>query len=315
MVFVKLILTPPDEFCMGKRSRPVQPSGSMRERASGSWELRAYSGVDARTGRERYISRTVRGSRRDASRGLRELVAVAATGRAIGAASSFATLIDGWLGAKEHCWSATTMTNTRSLVKCHLLPRLGPVPVGAVTTVQIDVLLADLSRTGLSAGTVNRIRAVIHAALAQAVRWDWIWSNPASLAGRREAAPKAHEVPKPEIVASLMASLRVSDPVLMLLVRLAATTGARRGELLGLSWSDVDLERGRVRLVHGLVDASGGAVLQMRKTKNANCVDLDSDTLQLVREHSSEVRPRAAERGLAFGDCPVFAKEADVQER
>ena len=74
-------------------------------------------------------------------------------------------------------------------------------------------------------------------------------------------------------------------------------------------------ERGRVRLVHGLVDAAGGPVLQLRKTKNANCVDLDSDTLQVVREHSIEVRLRAAERGLVFGDCPVFAKEADVQER
>ena len=94
-------------------------------------------------------------------------------------------------------------------------------------------------------------------------------SNPASLTGRREEAPSAHLVPAPTAVAALMTWLLVSDPALMLLVRLAATTGARRGELLGL-WRDVDLERGRVRLVHGLVDGAEGPVLQFRKTRNAN---------------------------------------------
>lgn len=161
---------------MGKRGRPVQRVGSMRQRSSGAWELRAYAGVDARTGRERYVTRTVHGSRSAAARGLRELVAVAHVahvGPTVGASASFATLVDSWLAAKEPRWSPTTLSNTRSPVKCHLMPRLGSVPVGAVSTAQIDELLADLGRAGLSAGSVNLVRSIIHAALAQAVRWDW----------------------------------------------------------------------------------------------------------------------------------------------
>ena len=48
---------------MGKRGRAIQPAGSMRQRSPGSWELRAYAGVDALTGKVRYQTRTVRASK------------------------------------------------------------------------------------------------------------------------------------------------------------------------------------------------------------------------------------------------------------
>ncbi len=99
--------------------------------------------------------------------------------------------------------------------------------------------------------------------------------------------------------------------MLMMFVRLAATTGARRGEILGLSWADVDLAHGRVRLVRGLIDAAGGPVLQDRKTKNANCVDLDTETVELLRTHREQCSERAAARGVPVAGCPLFST-ADV---
>jgi len=99
--------------------------------------------------------------------------------------------------------------------------------------------------------------------------------------------------------------------MLMTFVRLAATTGARRGEILGLSWADVDLVHGRVRLVRGLIDAAGDPVLQDRKTKNANCVDLDLETVALLRTHREQCSERAAARGVPVAGCPLFST-ADV---
>ena len=183
--------------------------------------------------------------------------------------------------------------------------------VGAITTAQIDQLLCELGGSVLSAGTVGRIRGVLHAALAQAVRWDWIWSNPATNAMRIEVGPRCHVVPEPAVVSHVLESLRRTDPMLMMFVRLAATTGARRGEILGLSWADVDLVHGRVRLVRGLIDAAGGAVLQDRKTKNANCVDLDLETVELLRTHWEQCSKRAAARGVPVAGCPLFST-ADV---
>lgn len=103
---------------------------------------------------------------------MRELVLVAQRGPAFGARASFASLLEAWLAAKAASWSASTLRETKSIVSHHLIPRLGTVPVGAVTTQQLDDVLVDLRRS-LSVGTVTRIRMVLHAALAQAVRWDW----------------------------------------------------------------------------------------------------------------------------------------------
>ena len=68
--------------CVGKRGRAIQPAGSMRQRTRSSWELRAYAGVDALTGKVRYRTRTVRGSKAEAVKALRELVASAQAGPA-----------------------------------------------------------------------------------------------------------------------------------------------------------------------------------------------------------------------------------------
>jgi integrase len=285
----------------------------LRQRAPGSWELRVYAGVDARTGRVRYRTRTVRGSKGDAARALKELVVVVQSGPAFGAEAPFSTLLETWIAAKVPVWSAGTLMETRSIVRIHLLPRLGRVPVGAITTEQIDTLLAGVGRTR-SAGTVNRVRGVVLAVLARAVRWDWIWSNPASHAARVETGPKSHVVPPPERVMVVLEWLRLNDPVFMLFVRLASTTGARRGELLGLRWSDIDFENARVRLVRGLVDAAAGPVLQERKTKNANCVDLDADTLTIFRAHHENAVERAVDTGLVVGSCPLFAQRHDASK-
>ena len=101
---------------------------------------------------------------------------------------------------------------------------------------------------------------------------------------------------------------------MMLFVRLAATTGARRGEILGLVWSDIDFVQRRVSLVHGIVDGAGGPVRQERKTKNANCVDLDDDTMVLLREHFELCTASAGERGLVVDRLPLFGKPSDMTQ-
>ena len=96
-------------FGMGKRGRAIQPAGSKRQRTSGSWELRAYAGVDALTGKVRFRTRTVRASKTEAAKALRELVASAQAGPAFGTQASFATLLEAWIAAKEPGWSKSTL--------------------------------------------------------------------------------------------------------------------------------------------------------------------------------------------------------------
>lgn len=137
-------------------------------------------------------------------------------------------------------------------------------------------------------------------------------SNPATHSVRFEVGPKAHAVPSVEVVQQVLDSLRTTDSAMMLFVRLAATTGSRRGEVLALVWADIDFVYRRVRLVHGMVEADGGPVRQERKTKNANCVDLDDDTMMLLHEQRSRCVIEAERRRVGVDVLPLFGKPSDV---
>ena len=132
---------------------------------------------------------------------------------------------------------------------------------------------------------MRRIHGVLHAALAQAQRWDWIWINPAANASPPRHVPNEIHPPTPADVALLIAKATASDPAFGTYLRLAASTGARRSQLLALRWNDVDLAVGRISFTRALVEGPKGLVLAPTKTRRAYQVSLDADTLAIVNEH------------------------------
>lgn len=119
-----------------------------------------------------------------------------------------------------------TRSDTHSVLTVHLEPRFGHLPVGKVTTAEIDAFYGEL-RTGggrdrpLSDGSVGRIHSILHRALAQAVRWEWIWTNPAEHARPPKFDQREIHSPPPEAVARLFEASRPT-PGLELFFRLAA---------------------------------------------------------------------------------------------
>lgn len=126
--------------------------GSMRQRAGDGWELRVYA-KDAVTGRQRYATRTVHGSRRTATRALDELVAEVDGERLH--AGTIGDLLERWFATAAPGWAATTAAHTRSIIDCHLDRWLGDRPVAALTTAEIDELYARLL-TGGGADCIDR---------------------------------------------------------------------------------------------------------------------------------------------------------------
>ena len=162
--------------------------GSMRERRPGSWELRVYAGLDADTHRRRYRTATVHGNRVDAHRALNELVNSVQAERSIGARSTVSELLEAWFAIAAASWARTTIRQIRSVLDRYLHPQLGDLRVGAITPAVIDTCYARLRREGgargqpVAAGTLARIHVVLRSAFAQAVRWEWVWDNPAERA-------------------------------------------------------------------------------------------------------------------------------------
>jgi hypothetical protein len=109
-------------------------AGSIRQRGRGTSELRVYLGLDPDTGRRRYATRSVHGTRRAATAALADLVDDAECSRA--RAGSVGELLERWMAAASPAWSASTVRETRSLMRCHLLPHLGHIHVTKLTAAE-----------------------------------------------------------------------------------------------------------------------------------------------------------------------------------
>jgi len=145
------------------------------------------------------------------------------------------------------------------------------------------------------------------------VVWGWAGHNPAKLAtppaaGRAEVAP-----PDAEGVARLLTAAMEQDPEFGLFLRLAVVLGARRSELVGLKWRDVDLGRGEVLIASGVVRVAGRPLIDKdTKTHSKRRVAVGASTVELLKAH----RARQAEAALACGanlppDAYVFSRSAD----
>jgi integrase len=288
----------------------------MRQRGKGAWELRVYRGIDPETGRQRWLTKTVHGSRRHAQTQLATLVEEASHARI--RAGTVGDLLERWFSAASAHWAPSTVRQTRSVVTHHLLPHLGHMAVTKLTTADIDDLYAHLLRVGgrnarrLSPGTVHRVHVVLHRALAQAVRWEWIWTNPASTATPPRLEPAEIRPPSADSVAALLESVRGTDPALFTYLRLAVCTGARRSQLLALRWDEVDLARGAIAFTRALVQGPDGPELRPTKNRRSYRVALDADTLAVVDEHWRRVLQLANTADIeAPGERFVFSRGSD----
>jgi integrase len=269
--------------------------GSLRERRPGVWELIVQLPRDASTPRGKQLSRTVRGTKREAQRALAALVTEVSTGRISSSTMSLADLLERWLDHVSEQLSPTTVREYRRLVKKLISPDLGKLTLRRISTQRLDTYYATLARErGLSPASVRHVHAVMRGALGQAVRWGWIPANPAAAASpprlrRREISPPAIADAR-----TLLVAADDHDPDFGALIRVLAATGARRGEVCGLRWSDLDRRAGTLSIRRSVASVAGGTVVKDTKTHSARRIALDPETLSVLDAHRQRLERRAA---------------------
>mgnify|MGYP000250479309 CR=1 FL=1 len=153
---------------------------------------------------------------------------------------------------------------------------------------------------GLDRRTVNYIHTILHRALKDAVRWGRLARNPADAADPPRGAQKSDGVHSWDsaTLRSFLAASKADDDRLHALWVLLATTGMRRGEALGLRWSDVDLDAGRARVVQTILQVRSNVSIGEPKTaRGRRPVSLDRATIAVLRAH----RHRTAQERLLVG--------------
>lgn len=215
-----------------------------------------------------------------------------------------------WLPAVEHTIKPGTFESYRRNVRLHIAGR----PIGRRLLQEVDptqlnalygaLLAGDDAHRALSPRSVAYIAAILHRAFRDAVRWQAVVRNPADAADPPRAARRN------DLATWSGAQLHtfldsVDEDRLRVCWWLLATTGMRRGEVLGLRWADVDLDAGTLRVVRTLITTdvqrkgSPGMAWGTPKTaKGRRIVALDAATVAAIRLH----RTRQLEERLRFGE-------------
>jgi integrase len=177
-----------------------------------------------------------------------------------------------------------TFESYERLVRVHMVPALGHVKLKALSPAHLQGFYRDRLDAGLSPCTVQRLHAVIHRALKQALRWGLVPRNVSEATDPPKAQRKEIRPLTPEQVRTLLKTAQ-GDRLEALYV-LAITTGLRQGELFGLKWEDVDLAAGRLSVRRTLTTPKGGRRLgPPKRSKSRRSVKLTARAVEALRVH------------------------------
>jgi integrase len=175
-------------------------------------------------------------------------------------------------------------------VRCHLIPKLGRVPISKLTPQDVRTFISAEVEEGLSPTTARLARAVLRRALEQAVEDNFIFRNPA-----RVARQKGSTGTKPKYQASFMNEeearrflAAAKGHRLEALYSVAIALGMRRGEALGLRWCDVDNEEGTITITGSILRIGKGSGVQRLDTKtegSRRTIRVPSPLLAALRAH------------------------------
>jgi integrase len=283
--------------CYGR----VVARGSVR-RKDGGWSYRVDLGADPATGQRRQVAKQGFRTRKAAEAALTDMLQAASRNSVVAKSSTrLADFLDDWLAGQKTRLRETTWHSYEHAIK-RVDHHLGQVPLQSLTTLQIETFYAALvesggrRRAGLTPKSVRNTHVVLRKALADAERLGLVARNVASSA-------KAPTARRPEFATWSSDDLReffasVRDDRLYASFVLLATTGMRRGEVLGLRWRDVDLDGAQLAVVQTLSTVGWQMLIAPPKTQRSRrTIYLDAQTVDVLKEH----RRRQREEQLAAG--------------
>jgi integrase len=284
--------------------------GTKTKIAPGVWRLRVYIGRNAK-GNPVQRSKTIHTGDKNAKPGagtrladreLANMIAEANKGNTATGTETVSDLLDLFLDHKESTGrSPETLRGYRQIANAVVRPELGTIKLSRLTARDLDRLYAKLRAKGNAAMTVRHVHTFIGTALHQGERWQLVKRNVA----RQATPPTVHPVevvaPSPDEVRRVIEAAESIEPTLATLLLLAALTGARRGELCALRWSDVDWHRGTIRIARSIYEVLGGGWAEKAtKTHATRRIGVDDFGLAILRRHREGVDELANELDLTI---------------
>jgi integrase len=227
------------------------------------------------------------------------------------------TYLQEWLAAIRPNIRPSAWASFESHVRIYLVPQLGHLQLQQLAATDVDLMTAWLlsaegrgTHRPLSPTTMRRILATLNSAMNYAVRKRKLDRNPVTAADRPRASRNEMRTWTADELGGFLDGVR--EHRFAPLFTVLATTGLRRGEALGLRWSDVDLDEGRLAVRQTLLAVNNHVQFGEPKThRSRRTVDLDAATVAVLKAHrKSQLEERAgAGLGRPRADVLIFTDE------
>ena len=285
-------------------------AGSVRRLPSGRWQARRTEADGTVRSLGTWLTRA------EAERALAAAELDELAGDRILDGGTVGEWVERWLAEGSHRWRPTTARGNRSSARTHVIPHLGDVPIAELDRTAIFDWLDRLRLAGLAPRTIQLAAASLSGTCQTAVEHGGIRANPASrlrVGGRRRREPRFLTVGQVEAVAEAITHpprrpagngarsvAPAAYPGYGLLVRVAAYTGLRPGELAGLRCDDVDLDRLVIHVVRGSPEVAGRLVDGGTKTGHSRSVPIPAAIVDDLAAHLADRTATDGASGWVF---------------
>ena len=345
----------PVAMAAGQSRARERRRGRVRTLPSGSLQVTVYAGVDPLTGRRLELTETVPAgptAARDAEKVRVKLLSQLDEQRNPRTTATVNQLLDRYLELLDV--DRTTRTSYEGYIRNHIRPLLGALPLGRLDGETLDsfytILRTCRARCGgrvavdhhtdqphecdqrckphicrpLATSSIRQVHGILSSALKRAIRWRWITVNPLDQAERPKAVRHDPDPPSPEQAAKILDEA-FKDPEWGMLVWLAMTTGARRGELCAAQWDRLDLERALLTIRTSIAQDGAETWEKDTKTHQQRRIALDDVTVTMLRAYRDGCEADAAKLGTLLSptgrlfsssiDHSTWSKPSTVTQR
>ena len=258
----------------------MKMAGSIEKRGKDSWRLVYSLGFDA-NGKRIKKTKTVKGvTKREANKLLAQFITEVEAGEYISPEKMFfPAFVEEWKSkyAETHLSPNTLVTYLLHL-KNRIIPYFSEMKLDQIKSMHILNFLKSLEAEGLrkdgkegtlSTSTIEYNHRILKNIFNRAVEWQLIKKNPMENIKKPKRIQKETSVYDKAEAELLMSCLQKEKTLWSVMIKIAITTGLRRGELLGLEWKHVDLEKGTLQIKQALSYVNQKHIIREPKTKNS----------------------------------------------
>lgn len=282
------------------------------KRRGNNWSVIVELPKDEISGKRRQKWYTFKGSKKEAQVFLTEKLRELDTGMLVdNNKMTFGEYLDFWL--KNSCkdkLSISTYEEYEIKINKHIKPCLGNIKLDKLKPLLIQNFYTLKLESGLSERTIISFHKIIHRSLEQALKWQLITINVSNGVEKPKVKKNETEVLNEKEIKKLIDISKKTN--LFIPIILGTYTGMRRGEILGLTWENVDLKQGYVKVVKTLSSTKNGIEFTQPKTETSNrTIAISKTVVEILKQNKVNQLKNKIRLGNLYNDNNLVCCKED----